>query len=149
AHLIGGPERDQAQRVRSQILSLHLSAAVAVASAYLAVDRSLVASWVGEDLFGGMPLVFLMALQSVVLGHSYLINLLYRATGRVIEGSAALVVEAVVRLPVLAILLLSFGLPGLPAAAILTATTFALVVNWLTLRELRSQGTLIVGRISP
>jgi O-antigen/teichoic acid export membrane protein len=136
AHLMGGAQRDQAQRVRSQILSLHLSAAVAVAAAYLAVNRSLVAVWVGTDLFGGLPLVFMMALQSAVLGHSYLINLLYRATGRVVEGSLALVVEALVRLPLLAALFLVFGPPGLPAAAILTAATSALLIHRRTSREL-------------
>jgi O-antigen/teichoic acid export membrane protein len=149
AHLMGSPQRDQVQRVRSQILSLHLSAAVAVAAAYLAVDRSLVVVWVGEDFFGGLPLVFMMALQSVVLGHSYLINMLYRATGRVIEGSLALVVEALVRLPLLATLLLLFGLPGLPAAAILTAVTFAVLTHWLTLRELGSVTRPVFWPVSP
>lgn len=138
AHLIGGPQRDQAQAVRSQILSLHLSAAIAVAAAYLAVNRSLVSTWVGADFFGGLPLVFLMALQSVVLGHSYLINLFYRATGRVVEGSLALAAEAVVRLPLLAALLQLFGLPGLPAAAILTAATSAVLIHRLSMRELGS-----------
>jgi O-antigen/teichoic acid export membrane protein len=141
AHLIGGPQRDQAQRVHSQILGLHLSAAVAVAAAYLAVNRSLVAEWVGPDFFGGLPLVFLMALQSVVLGHSYLINLLYRATGRVVEGSLALVIEALVRLPLFVALLLLFGLPGLPAAAILTAATSGLLIHQRSMRELSGVAT--------
>jgi O-antigen/teichoic acid export membrane protein len=141
AHLIGGPQREQAQKVRSQILSLHMSAAIAVAAAYLAVNRSLVTQWVGADFFGGLPLVFLMALQSVVLGHSYLINLLYRATGRVVEGSLALVLEALVRLPLLAALLLLFGLPGLPAAAILTAATSAVLIHRRSMRELGSGPT--------
>ena len=136
AHLIGGPQSDQAHRVRHQILSFHLSAAVAVAAAYLAVNRSLVAVWIGPGLFGGLPLVFLMALQSVVLGHSYLINLFYRATGRVVEGSLALVVEALVRLPLLVGLLLLVGLPGLPIAAMLTAATSAFVIQRRTASEL-------------
>jgi O-antigen/teichoic acid export membrane protein len=140
AHLIGGPQRNRARRVHTQILSLHLSAAVAVAAAYLAVDRSLVASWVGADFFGGTPLLFLMALQSVVLGHSYLINLLYRATGRIIDGSLALVIEALVRLPLLGGLLLVLGLPGLPIAAIATAATSAFIIQRRTASELGGVG---------
>jgi hypothetical protein len=80
-----------------------------------------------------------MAIQSIVLGHSYLINLLYRATGRVLEGSLALVIEALVRIPLLAIFLLSIGLPGLPIAATATAITTAFLLQRRTLRELDSE----------
>jgi hypothetical protein len=80
-----------------------------------------------------------MAIQSIVLGHSYLINLLYRATGRVIEGSVALVIEALVRIPLLAIFLLAVGLPGLPIAATATALTAAVLIYRRTLQELDSE----------
>jgi O-antigen/teichoic acid export membrane protein len=141
AHMMGGPERTHAQRVHSEVLSLHLSAAVALAAAFFAVDHSLVDLWVGPGLFGGPMLVFLMSVQAVVLGHSYLINLLYRATGRVVEGSLALVVEALVRLPLLAGLLVVFGLPGLPLAAILTAATSAWITQRRTAQELGGDTT--------
>jgi O-antigen/teichoic acid export membrane protein len=136
AHLIGSGERREAFATYTRILRLHLSLALAVAAAYLAVNHSLVVLWLGTDVYGGQLLVFLMTLQCVVLGHSYLINLLYRATGRVVTGSVALLIEACVRLPLLALMLVAFGLPGLPAAAIATAIASALVVHRRAVREL-------------
>jgi O-antigen/teichoic acid export membrane protein len=140
AHLMGSGDRGNARVTYARILRLHLSLAVAVAAAYVAVNRSLMDGWLGPDVYGGQLLVFLMALQCVVLGHSYLINLLYRATGRVVEGSMALLIEAVVRLPLLAAMLLMFGLPGLPAAAIVTASASALVVHRRAVHELGDAG---------
>jgi O-antigen/teichoic acid export membrane protein len=136
AHLLGSADRAQAQTVHAQILRLHLAVAVPVAAAYLAVNHSLVDVWVGPSAFGGILLVGLMALQCVVLGHSYLLNLLFRATGHVVQGSIALVVEALVRLPLLAAMLLAFGLPGLPLASILTALTSAVVIQRRAAKEL-------------
>jgi O-antigen/teichoic acid export membrane protein len=139
AHLISSPDRATARVTYARILGLHLSCSIAVASAYLAVNRSLLEVWIGPSLAGGIGLIVVMAIQSIVLGHSYLINLLYRATGRVLEGSLALVIEALVRIPLLAIFLLSIGLPGLPIAATATAITTAFLLQRRTLRELDSE----------
>jgi len=136
AHLLSSSDRPSARITYARILGLHLSCSVAVASAYLAVNRSLLEVWIGPSLAGGIGLIVVMAIQSIVLGHSYLINLLYRATGRVIEGSVALVVEALVRIPLLAISLLAVGLPGLPIAATATALTAAVLIYRRTLQEL-------------
>jgi hypothetical protein len=46
-----------------------------------------------------------------------------------------------VRLPLLAALLLLFGLPGLPAAAIMTAATSALIIQRRSIRELSGVAT--------
>ena len=139
AHLISSADRATARNTYVRILGLHLSCSVAVASAYLAVNRSLLEVWVGPSLASGIGLIMLMAIQSIVLGHSYLINLLYRATGRVVEGSLALVIEALVRIPLLAILLLAVGLPGLPIAATATALTTAVVIRRRTSGELSAE----------
>ena len=136
AHLLSSSDRPSARITYARILGLHLSCSIAVASAYLAVNRSLLEVWIGPSLAGGIGLIVVMAIQSIVLGHSYLINLLYRATGRVIEGSVALVVEALVRIPLLAISLLAVGLPGLPIAATATALTAAVLIYRRTLQEL-------------
>jgi O-antigen/teichoic acid export membrane protein len=139
AHLLSSSDRPSARITYARILGLHLSCSVAVASAYLAVNRSLLEVWIGPSLAGGIGLIVVMAIQSIVLGHSYLINLLYRATGRVIEGSVALVIEALVRIPLLAIFLLAVGLPGLPIAATATALTAAVLIYRRTLQELDSE----------
>src|SRR3989442_13928314 len=86
AHVVGSDQKAKILQTRSEILSLHLTLGVAVAAAYVAVNRSLVDAWVGPSHFGGIALTAFMGLQGLVLGHSYLFNLLYRATGRVIEG---------------------------------------------------------------
>jgi O-antigen/teichoic acid export membrane protein len=139
AHLLSSSDRPSARITYARILGLHLSCSVAVASAYLAINRSLLEVWIGPSLAGGTGLIVVMAIQSIVLGHSYLINLLYRATGRVIEGSVALVIEALVRIPLLAIFLLAVGLPGLPIAATATALTAAVLIYRRTLQELDSE----------
>jgi O-antigen/teichoic acid export membrane protein len=139
AHLISSSDRRSTRITYARILGLHLSCSVAVASAYLAVNRSLLEVWIGPSLAGGTGLIVVMAIQSIVLGHSYLINLLYRATGRVLEGSVALVIEALVRIPLLAIFLLAIGLPGLPIAASATAITTAFLLRRRTVRELDSE----------
>lgn len=141
AHLMSSTDGETARRLYGRILALHLACAFAVGAAYLAVNRSLLIVWVGPSVAGGVGLIFLMAIQSVVLGHSYLINLLYRATGRVVEGSLALVVEALVRVPLLAAMLLFIGLPGLPIAATATAFASAVIVRRRTVRELGGQTT--------
>jgi O-antigen/teichoic acid export membrane protein len=139
AHLMSSADGETARRTYGRILALHLASAFAVGAAYLAVNRSLLIVWVGPSVAGGLGLIFLMAIQSVVLGHSYLINLLYRATGRVVEGSLALVIEALVRVPLLAAMLLLIGLPGLPIAATATAFASAVAVRRRTVRELGGQ----------
>jgi len=139
AHLISSSDRPSARITYARILGLHLSCSIAVASAYLAVNSSLLEVWIGPSLAGGIGLIVAMSIQSIVLGHSYLINLLYRATGRVIEGSVALVVEALVRIPLLGVLLLAIGLPGLPMAATATALATAVLIQHRTVRELDTE----------
>jgi O-antigen/teichoic acid export membrane protein len=140
AHLSSSVDHVTVRKTYGRLLALHLSSAIAVAAAYLAVNRSLLNVWVGPSIAPGIGLIFIMSIQSVVLGHSYLINLLYRATGRVVEGSSYLVVEALVRIPLLAAGLLVFGLLGLPLAATATALVSAILVRRRTFRELGGEG---------
>ena len=139
AHLMTSADGETARRIYGRILALHLACAIAVGAAYLAVNRSFLDVWVGPSVAGGLGLIFLMAIQSVVLGHSYLLNLHYRAMGRVVEGSLALVIEALVRVPLLAAMLLLIGLPGLPIAATATAFVSAVMIRRRTVRELGGQ----------
>jgi O-antigen/teichoic acid export membrane protein len=146
AHLSSSVDQATVRTTYGRLLALHLAFALAIGAAYLAVNRSLVSVWVGPSTAAGIGLIFVMSIQSVVLGHSYLINLLYRATGKVVEGSTYLVMEALVRVPLLAIMLLLIGLPGLPIAAIATALASAILVRRQTFRELggeRSQGDAV------
>jgi len=140
AHLVGSDERHRALHVHAEITSLYLSMAVVAASAYMAVNRSLVTVWVGADQFGGVVLTMLMAAQLIVVGQSYLLNYLYRAAGAVVKGSVALGSECALRFPLMIGLLLWIGLPGLPVAAITTAALSAALVNRWTKSELSAYG---------
>ncbi len=143
AHLISSVDRLIARTSYARVLALHLSCAVAVAAAYLAVNHSLLLVWVGTSVAGGVGLIFLMSIQAVALGHSYLINLMYRATGRVLEGSLYLVIEALVRVPLMAVMLLMFGLAGVPVAAATTAIVSGILVRRRTFTQLGGGSTRV------
>lgn len=132
AHLVASSERHRALQVLDEVTSLRTSIAVATAAAYVAVNASLVAVWVGPEQYGGLLLTGLVAVQSVILGGAYLLNYLYRAVGNVARGSLALIVEMAIRLPFMAVALLAFGLPALPIAASVTAATSGIVLSrWI------------------
>jgi O-antigen/teichoic acid export membrane protein len=138
AHLVTSEQRQRTLQVHAEITSLRLSSAVAMASAYMAVNASLLAVWAGSAQYGGALLTVLMAVQFVVVGGSFLVNYLYRATGRVMQGSLALLLESIVRVPLMIGLLLWLGLPGVPLAGIVTASVFWIVAYRWTLREVSS-----------
>lgn len=136
AHLVTSNERQRALWVHTEIHSLRLSLSLAMAAAYVAVNGSLLSVWVGSSQYGGLLLTILMAAQFVVVGSSFLMNYLYRAAGPVMRGSVALLVESLLRVPLMIGLLLWLGLPGIPIAAILTASLFAWLAYRWTLGEI-------------
>jgi hypothetical protein len=133
AHLIASPDRHRAPLVYAQIRTLRLSLAVATAAAFIAVNKPLLSLWVGDLYYGGLLLTSLIAVQLIVVGSSYLANYLYRATGEIVRGSLLLIVECGVRVPLMAGLLVSFGLSGLVSASTITAAVLGLVAYRLTL----------------
>jgi O-antigen/teichoic acid export membrane protein len=138
AHLVSSDQRHRTLQVYAEINSLRLSLAVALAAAYMAVNASLLSVWTGSAQYGGAWLTILMAVQFIVVGGAFLINYLYRATGPIMKGSMALLVESMVRVPLMIGLLLWLGLPGVPIAGIVTAGIFGwLAYRWL-LKEVLS-----------
>ena len=135
AHLVTSDQRHRALHVHAEIHSLRLSLAIAMASAYMAVNGSLLSVWVGSTQYGGALLTILMAVQFIVVGSSFLMNYLYRATGQVMRGSLALFLEGVTRVPLMIGLLLWVGLPGIPIAGIITSGVF----GWLAYRWMRRE----------
>ncbi len=138
AHLVTSKQRQQTLRIHAEISSLRLSSAVALASAYIAVNSSLLSVWVGRSQYGGAFLTILMAVQFIVTGSSFLMNYLYRATGPVMGGSVALLAESAIRVPLMIGLLLWLGLPGIPIAGIITAAVFGLLAYRWTVNEVSS-----------
>ena len=138
AHLVTSDQRHRTLQVHAEINSLRLSLAVAMASAYMAVNASLLSVWAGGAQYGGAFLTILMAAQFIVVGGAFLMNYLYRATGPVMRGSVALVIESVLRVPLIIGLLLWLGLPGVPIAGIVTSVIFGWLAYRWTLKEVSS-----------
>jgi O-antigen/teichoic acid export membrane protein len=136
AHLVTSDQRHRAMHVHSEITSLRISLATAIAAAYVAVNWGVVSLWVGQANFGGLLLTILIALQFIVVGGSYLMNYLYRAAGAVMKGSVALLAESMVRVPLMVVLLYTIGLPGIPLAGIVTASFFGVWMYRRTSLEL-------------
>jgi O-antigen/teichoic acid export membrane protein len=136
AHLIGSEDRKRARQVHDEIGSIRLSLAVAAAAAFIAVNRQLVSVWVGPAMFGGFALTLIVGVHSIVVGSSYLMNSLYRATGAIVRGSVALVVESATRIPLIVAGLLMVGLTGPSIAGIITASMSAIVMHRWTHRAL-------------
>ncbi len=136
AHLAASAERSRSLTVHAEVTSLRLSLAVVAAGAYVAVNASLVGAWVGPTLYMGLPLTFAFALQMIVVGHGYLLNYLYRATGAVAAGSWMLFAEALIRVPLMAMLFIAIGTLGVPLAGIMTAAVFGAWALSRTCRDL-------------
>lgn len=134
AHITTSGQRHRVLQVHAEISALRLSLAVALAAAYMAVNASLLAVWVGAAQYGGPLLTILVAFQFIVVGQSYLANNLYRAVGRVQHGSLALAAESLVRLPLILALLLWLGLPGIPLAGLVTGAVFGLLAYRWTVK---------------
>ncbi len=132
AHLVASSQRHRSLKVLAEINSLRLSVAIALGSAYMAVNGSLVTLWVGSAFYGGALLTILLTLRFIVVGNSYLMNYLYRASGAIVRGSIALLVESAIRFPLMIGFLFWFGLPGLPIAGLVTSGVFGLLAyRWI------------------
>ena len=130
AHLVSSDQRHRALQIYAEITSLPLSVAIVMASAYMAANPSFVSLWVGSSQYGGIMLTILLAVRFVVVCGSHLMNNLYRATGPVMQGSLTVLVESVIRVPLMIGLMNWLGLPGVPVAGILTAG----ISGWLAYR---------------
>jgi len=131
AHLVASKQRHRILFVHAEITTLRLACAIIGASAYMAVNGSLVPIWAGPAEYGGMALTILLALQFLVVGQSFLLNYLYRAMGPVMRGSLAQLAESLVRVPLLVGLVMLFGLRGIPLAGIITGLLFSFItLSW-------------------
>jgi O-antigen/teichoic acid export membrane protein len=124
AHLAATEGARRRQQVLQQLLSLRLSLAVAAGVAVLALNKSLVDLWVGDAYYGGSLLNLLIVLQVLVTGQSFLLNLMFRASGSVLRGSWLLSTEAAVRFGLAAMLAAWIGAWGVPCAGIASGLCF-------------------------
>jgi O-antigen/teichoic acid export membrane protein len=138
AHLVGSKQRSNIFKVYTEIQSFQISASIAIAAAYMAVNQSLVEVWVGKNQYGGNILTILMALQIVLNTRSTLNNSLYRATGSIITGSIAQFLECLLRVPLIIGFILWFGLAGVPTASIITSIFSSYMLYKMTIKEFQA-----------
>ena len=134
AHLVGSEQRQRSLLLHAQLTTLRLSLAIGLVTAFVALNRSFVATWVGAGQYGGDPLTILIGAQVILAGSSFAINYLYRAAGNVMRGSMAQLVESLVRVPAMVVGLYAVGYAGIPLAAILTSVV-AMVIQLRWTRE--------------
>jgi len=135
AHLVHSDEKSRALEVHTALRRLRSALAVGVAAGYVAVNTTLLRVWVGEKQDAGILVTLAFGAALITTGDAYLLNALYRASGPVARGSMALVVEAAVRVPLFAVLLIAGGLAAAPMAAVLTGTVSAIVIaRWTRAR---------------
>jgi O-antigen/teichoic acid export membrane protein len=127
AHL-ASDDRQRAREVLTEILSLRFAAACLCAAVYVAVNEGFVTLLFGPENFGGVSLTVAFAVQMIAGGQSFLINYLYRAAGRVREGSWWLAGEAAVRVSTVFLALRAGWLAAPPVAATLTASAVGVVI---------------------
>ncbi|MBA2259331.1 MAG: hypothetical protein H0W18_10560, partial [Acidobacteria bacterium] len=141
AHLVTAADRHRARAVLHEILALRLGAACVCGAVVLAVNEPFVPLLFGPENFGGIWLTAGFAAQMIVGGQTFLANYLFRAAGRVREGSILLAAEAMARVGAVLAGLTIAGLAGAPWMAV-GVTSVALVVTLRRLeRELPPSGT--------
>ena len=136
AHLRASGDAHRAQEVYGEIHATYVAFSVALLSATVAVNPSLIATWTGAASYGGLALNALVALAALAGGWSYLTVNLLRAIGKTSEGSWAVVLDGLVRVPLMAILAITVGLEGLASATIFTAAVAGLWCHRLCRREI-------------
>ncbi|HYN08273.1 MAG TPA: hypothetical protein VES67_12880 [Vicinamibacterales bacterium] len=132
AHLVASDDRHRARDVLEELLSLRFAAACVCAAMYVAVNQGFVTLLFGVEHFGGLALTVAFAVQTIVSGQTLLLNNLYRAAGRLREGSMLLAGEAVGRVTAVSAALRFFGMAVAPLAAAIVSGIFGL----LTVRRL-------------
>lgn len=142
SHLAGSEQRERAGAVHRQIMSVYSGAGALMIGAYVAGNAAFVELWVGSEYYLGPVITVLLGLAILAGGAASLSNYLLGATGRITLSAWINLTEAVVRVPLMLILLLSTGVIGLPVAVLLTAIAAGIVS---TRRTHAALGTGVTG----
>ena len=147
AHLFSSDRSSDSNKVVAQLRSVHLYTGIALAAAYMLVNRSLLGVWVGNNIYGGPALTILLGISLIVSSSTYLTNNIFRATGSVVYASLFYIFECAIRLPLAVLLLPSLGLISLPVSAILISRLSGTLQGRLILT--RVPGALRANQRSP
>jgi len=138
ANIITSDQKNKTMQVYHEIHSLRFSVAIIMASAYMAINHSLVSLWIGNDQFGGTLLTIFLGIQFIIGGSSFLANYLYRATGQVMQGSLLLFAESTIQILFMIALSSVFGLPGIALSGIIAGSIFGWVSHRLMTEEVKA-----------
>ena len=136
SHLYGEGEVRKAADVAGRVMTLLFSAGLICMSAYIAGNASFVGLWVGEAHFAGPEVTVLLAISVFITVTSNLISYLLGATGDIATPSLLIGAEAVIRVVLMALLLSSLGLVGLPVATIISSSLVTLLFSKRFVRRL-------------
>ena len=121
AHLFAERDAPKSARVYRELVATYFVAAVALLSAYVAVNSTFIANWVGSEMFGGFALTAALAVATALGGWSYLQASLLRSIGLHRDSSRVLLVECGSRLGLMVVLAYAIGPIGLALATCVTA----------------------------
>ena len=134
SHLYAGSEANRAAQVADTIFAVCLGAAVVCLSCYVMLNHGFTRLWVGERYFAGNAVTALVALSAASLVMGNLFTMLLGSTGDIATPNVAVLIEAGLRLLMMAVFLWWFGMKGLPLATLITSGAMAAWL-WYRLRS--------------
>ncbi len=134
AHLVGSGDFVKANNVTSEIRSLRFVISIACSGVYVAINKSFLNLWIGPGIYGGDLLTILFAIQFLIIGDTFLLNILYKGTGEVAKGSWILGLEAITRISLMIMVIQYFGQTSIPIINSIVSVIFGLIL-WKLLNQ--------------
>ncbi len=114
ANLVGENNRRRARDVIVDIVSLWTVATAVAIPVFVSINRDLVGLWVGPGGYGGLALTIAFGLYSVVTTRSFILYSALAAIGETRKAATLAIVESALRLPLMAVGLVTLGPLGIP-----------------------------------
>jgi O-antigen/teichoic acid export membrane protein len=146
AQIHGDGRAARRRDIADALFKLYLTAAGGAALLVLAVNPSFVRWWVGPEFFGGTALNVLLAAGLLVSSLAHAFAALGSVLGRRLVLGAAGLLQGCVHVVLAVVLGLWFGLEGLAAAAILSASVTMIPIGLRTLSGAADLAPDRVGR---
>lgn len=122
ANLAGENNAARLRAAVTAVLRVYITLATAGACVVLAVNAPFVLGWLGPELFGGLPLNYLLAALVLVVTMVHGLAVVGSVLGHRVQVGVATLGAALVHVPLALLFAKAFGLIGVPLAAILTQT---------------------------
>ena len=127
AHLAGEAGAAKITQVMRYIVTLIFMLGLIGFGSYIAMNRSFVSLWVGAEYFLDSKVVILIAAGALVMVLRNTISRMLVGLGDIAIPSLLMLLEAIVRVVLMAILLKAIGIAGVPAAMLVSCGVFLAV----------------------